>query len=229
MSKKERVLSWILLVLCAAPILPAVVGVQFLPDQIPVHYNVAGEIDRWGSKYEELVLGVCFSLSGWILWLVSRFSGAFADTETERVQARANAHIVRVIGIAVQLFLTVLEVVMLIGAAQEAAAGAVVSSIPFYKIMGIGCGILFLVLGNIMPKTKPNPIMGVRLPWLEDHPEAWRKSQRAGGIAFAAAGALCLVLSLFLQGAALFWVIMICALGAAVVSCIVSLRFSRAQ
>ena len=142
MSKKERVLSWILLVLCAAPILTAVVGVQFLPDQIPVHYNAAGEIDRWGSKYEELVLGVCFSLSGWILWLVSRFSGAFADTETERVQARANAHIVRVIGIAVQLFLTVLEVVMLIGAAQEAAAGAVVSSIPFYKIMGIGCGIL---------------------------------------------------------------------------------------
>ena len=229
MSKKERVLSWILLVLCAAPILTAVVGVQFLPDQIPVHYNAAGEIDRWGSKYEELVLGVCFSLSGWILWLVSRFSGAFADTETERVQAQANAHIVRVIGIAVQLFLTVLEVVMRIGAAQEAAAGAVVSSIPCYKIMGIGCGILFLVLGNIMPKTKPNPIMGVRLPWLEDHPEAWRKSQRAGGIAFAAAGALCLVLSLFLQGAALFWVIMICALGAAVVSCIVSLRFSRAQ
>ena len=37
MSKKERVLSWILLVLCAAPILTAVVGVQFLPDQIPVH------------------------------------------------------------------------------------------------------------------------------------------------------------------------------------------------
>ena len=35
---------------------------------------------------------------------------------------------------------------------------------------------------------------------VEDHPEAWRKSQRAGGIAFAAAGALCLVLSLFLQG-----------------------------
>ena len=32
MSKKERVLSWILLVLCAAPILTAVVGVQFLPD-----------------------------------------------------------------------------------------------------------------------------------------------------------------------------------------------------
>ena len=82
MSKKERVLSWILLVLCAAPILTAVVGVQFLPDQIPVHYNATGEIDRWGSKYEELVLGVCFSLSGWILWLVSRFSGAFADTET---------------------------------------------------------------------------------------------------------------------------------------------------
>lgn len=45
--------------------------------------------------------------------------------------------------------------------------------------------------------------------------------------AFAAAGAICLVLSLLLQGFVLFWVIMICALGAAAVSCIVSLRFSR--
>ncbi|MCB7513143.1 SdpI family protein [bacterium 210917-SL.2.15] len=227
MSKKERILSWILLVLCAAPILAAVAGVQFLPDQIPVHYNDVGEIERWGSKYEELILGVAFSLSGWILWLVSRFSGVFADTETERVQAQANAHIVRIAGIAVQLFLTVLEVVMLIGAAREAATAAVVSSVPLYKIIGIGCGLLFLVLGNIMPKAKPNPIMGVRLPWLEGHPEAWRKSQRAGGIAFAAAGAICLVLSLLLQGFVLFWVIMICALGAAAVSCIVSLRFSR--
>ncbi len=30
----------------------------------PGAHNAAGEIDRWGSKYEELVLGVCFSLSG---------------------------------------------------------------------------------------------------------------------------------------------------------------------
>ena len=147
MSKKERILSWILLVLCAAPILAAVVGVQFLPDQIPVHYNDVGEIERWGSKYEELILGVAFSLSGWILWLVSRFSGVFADTETERVQAQANAHIVRIAGIAVQLFLTVLEVVMLIGAAREAATAAVVSSVPLYKIIGIGCGLLFWYWG----------------------------------------------------------------------------------
>ena len=101
MSKKERVLSWVLLALCVAPILVAVVGIQFLPDQIPVHYNAAGEIDRWGSKYEELIIGVVFSLGGWILWLVSRFSGCFADTETERVQARANAGIVRITGIVV--------------------------------------------------------------------------------------------------------------------------------
>ncbi len=166
-----------------------------------------------------------------ILWLVSRFSGAFADTETERVQAGliANAHIVRVIGIAVQLFLTVLEVVMLIGAAQEAAAGAVVSSIPFYKIMGIGCGILFLVLGNIMPKTKPNPIIGVRLPWLRIIQRRGAKASGQEGSPLLQRAPYALCCPFFLQGAALFWVIMICALGAAVVSCIVSLRFSRAQ
>ena len=227
MSKKERVLSWVLLALCVAPILVAVVGIQFLPDQIPVHYNAAGEIDRWGSKYEELIIGVVFSLGGWILWLVSRFSGCFADTETERVQARANAGIVRITGIVVQLFLLALEIVMLVGAFQEASAGAAVSSVPINKVVGIGSGLMFLVLGNIMPKAKPNPCIGVRLPWLDDNPEAWRKSQRAGGIAFAVAGAVCLVLSLLLHGFILVWVVMICALGAAAASCIFSWRYSH--
>ena len=227
MNKKERALSWVLLVLCVAPILAAVVGIQFLPDQIPVHYNAAGEIDRWGSKYEELIIGVVFSLSGWVLWLMSRFSGCFADTETERVQARANAQIVRITGIVVQLFLLALEIVMLVGAFREASAGAAVSSVPINKVIGIGSGLMFLVLGNIMPKAKQNPCIGVHLPWLEDNPEAWRKSQRAGGIAFAVAGAVCLVLSLLLHGFILVWVVMICALGAAAASCILSWRYSH--
>ncbi|NGP45281.1 DUF1648 domain-containing protein [Bacillaceae bacterium SIJ1] len=27
-----------------------------LPDQVPAHYNFAGEVDRWGAKYELLIL-----------------------------------------------------------------------------------------------------------------------------------------------------------------------------
>ena len=40
----------------AALVVISVVGtavlIVFMPDTVPAHYNFAGEIDRWGSKYE---------------------------------------------------------------------------------------------------------------------------------------------------------------------------------
>lgn len=226
---KEKVSSWILLFLCAAPFIIAAIGIQFLPDQIPMHYNAAGEIDRWGSKYEEFILAAAFSLSGWILWLVARFSGSFADTEEEYVKAKENAKIVRIIGIAIQLFFSVLQIIFLVGAAKEADIGATVSVMPIWKIVGIGTGILFVVLGNSMPKAKPNSLLGVRTPWSGSSEENWVKSQRIGGIAYAVAGAACILLSLLLDGFAIFWVIIIATMAAAAVSVIYPVYISKQQ
>lgn len=224
---KERVMSWILLFLCFAPILIALIGVQFLPDQIPVHYNAAGEIDRWGSKYEQLVIGIAFSATGWILWLVSKFSHCFADTEEELAKTKANTKILLVSGIAVQLFMSALQIMFVIGAYTEAQNGAMETVMPIYKVMGIGIGLIYLVLGNIMPKAKPNSLVGVRLPWLENNPEAWARSQKMGGIAFAVAGAVCIIFSLVLSGFVLFWVMMGCTAAATIVSCVASFKYSR--
>ena len=224
---KDRVLSWVLLFLCFAPILIAVIGVQFLPDQIPVHYNAAGEIDRWGSKYEQLVIGVAFSASGWILWLVSKFSHCFADTAEELAKAKANAKIVLATGIAVQLLMSALQVMFVIGAYTEAQSGAAEAVMPIYKVMGIGVGLLYIVLGNIMPKAKPNNLVGMRTIWSYVSEEAWQKSQRAGGIAFAAAGVACIVLTLLLHGFVIFWVIMGTTAAAAIASVYLSWKYSR--
>ena len=227
MRMRDRVASWVLLFLSFAPFLIAFVAIQFLPDQIPAHYNALGEIDRWGSKYEEFVLAVAFSLSGWILWLMARFSGCFADNEEELAKAKANAKVIVVVGIAVQLLMCILQIVLAYGAYKEASMGAAVSVLPIWKIMGIGIGLLYIVIGNIMPKAKPNNLMGVRTPWSRSSPEAWAKSQRQGGITFAIAGALCVVLSLVLHGFAIFWVVMACSLIAAVIACVLSFRAAQ--
>jgi uncharacterized membrane protein len=31
---------------------------HFMPDQVPMHYDAVGNIDRWGSKYENLIFPV---------------------------------------------------------------------------------------------------------------------------------------------------------------------------
>lgn len=44
-----------------------------LPDQIPGHYNAAGEVDRWGSKIEVLVVPIIMLVMYGLLTLISNY------------------------------------------------------------------------------------------------------------------------------------------------------------
>lgn len=57
-------------------------------------------------------------------------------------------------------------------------------------------GVLFLVMGNYMPKIRPNHTLGVRTPWTYASEENWRYTHRVTGFAWVIAGFLTLALSL---------------------------------
>ena len=64
-TKADRILDiigWILLIGTLAYL---ILGWSSFPDQIPMHYNGAGEINRWGGKGEIIVIEVVM----WILYL----------------------------------------------------------------------------------------------------------------------------------------------------------------
>ena len=46
------------------PLIVSIVALIFLPDLIPAHYNIKNEIDRWGSKYEILIILIIIILLG---------------------------------------------------------------------------------------------------------------------------------------------------------------------
>lgn len=48
-----------------------------LPDKLPMHYNAAGEIDRWGNRGELLILPVIGIFMYGLLTLVSSFPSAW--------------------------------------------------------------------------------------------------------------------------------------------------------
>ena len=43
-----------------------------MPDTVPMHYNIKGEIDRYGSKYENLIMPVSMILLGVLFLLLAR-------------------------------------------------------------------------------------------------------------------------------------------------------------
>ncbi|MFD2630007.1 DUF1648 domain-containing protein [Oceanobacillus kapialis] len=44
-----------------------------LPDEVPAHYNAMGEVDRWGSKFELLILPIVGALVGGMCQVFERF------------------------------------------------------------------------------------------------------------------------------------------------------------
>lgn len=66
---------------------------QYIPSEVPMHYNAAGEIDRWGSKAELLILPVIAWLLYGMMTVVEQFPGAWntgvkvTEENRERVYA----------------------------------------------------------------------------------------------------------------------------------------------
>ena len=55
------------------PLVISIVALTFLPDLIPAHYNIKNEIDRWGSKYEILIIPIIIILLGHFLLFIRKW------------------------------------------------------------------------------------------------------------------------------------------------------------
>lgn len=63
-STFQKVLDIITMLIFAAGIVYLFVVWGQLPDQVPAHYNAAGEVDRWGSRWELLLLPIIAAVLG---------------------------------------------------------------------------------------------------------------------------------------------------------------------
>jgi len=62
--------------------------------------------------------------------------------------------------------------------------------LPIVLIVSLLVGLVFVVIGNYLPKCKPNRYMGIKLPWTFASEENWRKTHRFGGFVWVVAGIL---------------------------------------
>jgi uncharacterized membrane protein len=63
-------------------------------------------------------------------------------------------------------------------------------------IVFVAVGALFIVIGNYLPKVRPNYMVGIRTPWTLTSDLSWDRSHRIGGRLFVLEGILFIVLGL---------------------------------
>ena len=64
-------------------------------------------------------------------------------------------------------------------------------------LIAIPIGILFIILGNYLPKCHQNYTVGFRLPWTLDDENNWNKTNRLAGYIMVFGGFLIVITSLF--------------------------------
>lgn len=65
----------------------------------------------------------------------------------------------------------------------------------FGNILILLMGIFMIVIGNIMPKTKRNSVIGLRTRWSMSNDEIWSKSNRFGGYTMVVVGVLVVIVA----------------------------------
>ena len=217
--RKLYTIMYIVMLVC---VVGTVIFLILAPDRIPVHYDFAGEADRFGSKYENLLWPLfAVGLGGFFLLMAGR-ARKTADKTNEKALVIAGA--------CTLSFFTLLGFFLMRKALRyDPEAAHRVSVYDVNRFVSIGIGALLVMLGNLMPKARRNSLFGLRTKWSMANDSVWRKSQRFGGITVVAAGFVMMILSLFIPG---IWNILMqtVVILAAVILCLTaSCRYYRAD
>ena len=175
------------------PLAAVLISLQFLPEQIPAHFDLNGQVTRWGSKYETLIFPAFSILFGLFLWAMIRHAAK------QEHQGRNNLSVSLIAGISALLLLNVLTGCALFMDFRQIES---FSLLPFdlYQIESVLAGILLLIIGNIMPKLRRNSVIGLRTSWSMKNETTWKKCQKFGGLSFLAAGILMVTAAFLIKG-----------------------------
>lgn len=154
--------------------------VRFPADvKIPIHWNVAGEIDRYAGKAEGLLF-----LPVLALILVAVFAG-LSQLEPRRNNLKQSAKPLALMCTAMSGFL-----LLLYGAILALASGIPVQ-IP--RVIVAGLGGLLILIGHSMHNIQSNFMLGIRTPWTLSSELSWTQTHRLGRWLFMLAGLLVLL------------------------------------
>lgn len=145
-----------------------------IPDSVPVHFGIDGKTDRYGSKWEALlVMPGVVTLVGLIMAVVP-----LIDPRRSNLAQSSGLYYAAWYG-----ELTVMSVAH---AGFIAAAMGLVANVG--QILFVVVGGLFILLGNFMGKSRPNWFAGFRTPWTLSSDYSWQQTHRATGWMFMLIG-----------------------------------------
>ncbi|MEZ4630817.1 MAG: SdpI family protein [Deinococcales bacterium] len=160
---------------------------------LPVHWNIDGESDRYGSKAMALLLLPFLTLGIYLLIYYLPQIDPRAKTQDPKVLR------------TLRLVMSLGFMVMHLGIVSSYLG----SAWPVERFVMLAIGLIFLVIGNLLPKVRENWFIGIRTPWTLDSDYSWFHTHRLGGLIMVVLGLVMMTGTFFLTSRLMFGLLML--------------------
>lgn len=210
---------WIGFGLIGAMLVFSAVIYSRLPARVPIHWNINGDADDYGTRELAALFVPGLSLGLWLLFQILPKLDPLTITSPDRFSYAPFLDTFRRFLNFILLFMAGLHVTTL--------GIALGWPIQIGQVMMIGIGLLFAGLGNEFGRLKRNSFAGIRVPWTLANEDVWRISHRVGGRAFVIVGLVSVLCGLIVPPETGIIVLMILVLGWVVFTMVYSYAVSR--
>ncbi len=178
--KKRNIELIVTTVLCLLPIIAGLILYDKLPNRVATHFDANGEANGYSSR-AVAVFGLPAFMAAVNLFV------HFALRTDPKKQNMSGA--LRTLSVWMAPVLSI----FISAAVLTMAMGSKVNLVSFLPLL---LGVVFIVIGNYLPKTKQAYTMGIRLPWTLASEENWNRTHRLAGFVWVIGGALIVLLTL---------------------------------
>jgi len=163
-----------------------------LPEQVPTHFDLSGKPDDWMDRFPGAFLLPAITAGIYLLLFALRR----IDPRREHYERFEDTYW------AILNLLALLMVIL-----QVLSLGLTLGwPINMGRAIPLTIGLLFVGLGNVLPRVRSNWWIGIRTPWTLESEAVWRETHRVGGWTFMAAGLVLVVAGLFVPPGTREWI-----------------------
>lgn len=190
MKNKNRMIELITSITILLPILIGIFLWNRLPEQMPIHYDINGNPDNYAGKaFAVFVMPVVLLMLQWICIFA-------ASKQKDSLNAKMKQLVLWIIPI-ISIFVSFIM--------YRSALG---NNTKVLSMVFLFMGLLFIIVGNYLPKCRQNYTIGIKIPWTLNSEENWNRTHRLGGIVWIVGGML-LLLNAFWANAVLSVIVIV--------------------
>lgn len=154
-----------------------------LPEKVPMHWNINGEVDRYGEKIELIIIPILLPLLIYIIFLV-------VPKIDPKNKLNKMGNKLQTIKFLLTTLMSILALFVIYTAKNESFTN------PNYIVLLIG--VLYIIFGNYFKTIKANYFIGIRTPWTLESETVWKKTHNLGGKIWFVGGIIVVISSLIL-------------------------------